>query len=410
MCLNRKRNNLTATAKAAKRDWICLCGIQAAYWSVCTMQTSFLVSYLTNNGYSSTFTANIVFMMSVVNLIAQPMWGYLADTKIGLKNVIICCMGVSVFAIALIPAAIACVPFLVILTAMYGFFTNPMQGLTDAITNITATRNKYVVYGFTRGCGSLAAAVSSLFFGKLVSITGLESLFLINATLCLVAMLLMIFFRSVAYKEEQESLKTIEVGEEKITICDSAKILLKNRKFMFLLISITLLNVPSRLASLYTPIQISKMGGGSTQLGLAMFLNCILMAPCMVLHSYLIRKRIRNNVPLLASALFTAIRIYSMGVAHSLDTFLAVQILQSFSYGLMQPATVQAVSEVTPLALRSTAITLATAVQVVFSTLIGNNLSSIIEEKMGFQFVCFGSAAIVFIGIAFYLPVCLNKD
>ncbi|MEF9974166.1 MAG: hypothetical protein RR893_09590, partial [Clostridia bacterium] len=83
------REPITGTKAQARRDWLALCGIQATFWSVCTMQSSFLVSFLTRNGYSDTLTANIVFFMSIVNLAAQPMWGFIADAKWSLKRVIL---------------------------------------------------------------------------------------------------------------------------------------------------------------------------------------------------------------------------------------------------------------------------------------------------------------------------------
>ena len=138
--------------RQARKDWLALCGIQAAFWSVVTMQTSFLVSFLTRNGYSDTLTATIVFLTSMVNLAAQPMWGYVADAKWDLKRVILCCLGMSIPALVLMPAAVISVAFTIVLNLMYGFFNQPLQGLTDAITNITATHNSFVTYGFTRGC------------------------------------------------------------------------------------------------------------------------------------------------------------------------------------------------------------------------------------------------------------------
>lgn len=396
---------VSGTAKEAKLDCLALCGIQAAYWSICTMQTSFLVSYLTNNGYSSTFAAVIVFMTAIVNLIAQPMWGYLADSKVGIKRVIVCCMCVSIPAIAFIPLAISNTFLIVFLTVLYGFFMNPMQGLTDALTNLAAVRNRYVVFGFTRGCGSLAAAFSSLLFGKFVSIAGIETVFYINAALCLLILILMLLFKGISYgksKLDQEE------SNQHITIKQASSVLLKNPHFILLMICITLLNIPSRMSYVYTPLMIYRFGGGSVELGMAIFLNCILVAPCMVFHSFLIRKKINNCIPLFLSGLFAALRIYCMGTVQSLTAFVAIQILQSFADGLMQPATVQAVSEISPLNFRSTAISIVTAVQVLFSTLIGNQLASAVNDTMGPFFACFCSAILALSGLLFYLPAFLK--
>ena len=77
------------------------------------------------------------------------------------------------------------------------------------------------------------------------------------------------------------------------------------------------------------------------------------------------------------------LRVIAMALCHSLRAVVSVQILQSFGYGLLQPAMVRAVSDVSPLKLRATAISLATAFQIVFSTLLGNNLGSACADVFG---------------------------
>ena len=93
--------------KRAIRDQFALCGMQATYWSVVTMQSSFLISFLKQNGYSTDLTALIVFLNAIANLIAQPLWGYLSDARLGIKRVILCCLGLSIPALALMPAAVS---------------------------------------------------------------------------------------------------------------------------------------------------------------------------------------------------------------------------------------------------------------------------------------------------------------
>ncbi|MEG1514957.1 MAG: MFS transporter [Clostridia bacterium] len=402
------REPITGTKAQARRDWLALCGIQATFWSVCTMQSSFLVSFLTRNGYSDTLTANIVFFMSIVNLAAQPMWGFIADAKWSLKRVILCCLGVSIPILILIPSAAASVVFTVVLNLMYGFFNQPLQGLTDAITSITATQNRYVVYGVTRGCGSLCAALSSLFIGKLLDVTGLDALFYINAGLCGIAFVLMLTFRGVSYG--RDCAQSARLARENITIPYAASVLIKNRKYVYLVLSTILLNTGNRLAHLYVPIMINKFGGTSAHLGTALFLNCILMAPCMVAHSWMIRRGITNHIPYIISGLFAAARIFTMGVTSTLSSFVTIQILQSFAYGLMQPATIQAISEVSPLKLRSTAISLAVAVQIVLSTFIGNNLGSRLVGLWGERTTFFCYAMLTVVGLIIYLPVLRHDD
>ena len=87
-----------------------------------------------------------------------------------------------------------------------------------------------------------------------------------------------------------------------------------------------------------------------------------------------------------------------------------MQILQSFGYGLLQPAMVRAVSEVSPLRLRATALSLATAFQIVFSTLLGNNLGSICAGLIGRNATFAAGALLSVLGIVLYIPVIRQGD
>ena len=389
--------------KRAIRDQIALCGMQATYWSVVTMQSSFLISFLKQNGYSTDLTALIVFLNAIANLIAQPLWGYLSDARLGIKRVILCCLGLSIPALALMPAAVSSITFTVVLNLLYSAFSQPLQGLTDAVTNLSSLRNKYVTYGITRGIGSLTAAVTSLFIGSLLNITGIESLFYINAGMLLLAFLMMLLFSGASYGIAGGT--EIPRRQESISIRYAANTLIRYWPYVLLVLSNTLINVSNRLAHLFVPILIDEMNGSNGDLGMALFLNCILMAPCMVVHGMMMRRGIKNHWPYIAAGVFMCLRVIAMALCHSLRAVVAVQILQSFGYGLLQPAMVRAVSDVSPLKLRATAISLATAFQIVFSTLLGNNLGSACADVFGRDVTFVGGALLSFLGILLYLPV-----
>ena len=395
--------------RKAIRDQVALCGMQATYWSVTTMQSSFLISFLKQNGYSTSITATIVFINAIANLIAQPIWGYLSDSKLGIKRVIMCCLGLSIPVLALMPTAVSSFFFTFLLNILYSAFSQPLQGLTDAITNISSLRNKYVTYGITRGIGSLAAAFSSLFVGQLLNITGVKSLFYINAGLLLLAFMVMFLFSGVSYGMPNGTAAS-KRKDPTITIRYAANALIRYKPYVLLVLSNTLINVSNRLAHLYVPIMVGEMNGTSADLGIALFLNCVLMAPCMVLHGWLMKKNITNHIPYIAAGVFMCVRATAMVFCSSLTSFLAVQILQSFGYGLLQPSTVRAVSDVSPLKLRATAISLATAFQIVFSTLLGSNLGSACADLIGRNATFMGSVILSFIGILLYIPVMKSNN
>lgn len=395
--------------RLAIRDQVALCGMQATYWSVLTMQSSFLIAYLKQNGYSTDLTALIVFINAISNLIAQPIWGYLADAKLGIKKVTMCCLGFSIPTLALMPAGVSSIFFTLVLNILYSAFSQPLQGLTDAITNISAARNKYVTYGITRGVGSLAAAISSLLVGNLLNVTGMASLFYINAGLLLAAFLMMTMFSGVSYGMPADA-PEFRRRARRVTVRDAVGTLIRCRPYVLLVLSNTLINTSNRLCHLFTPIMLGEMGGASGDLGMALFLNCILMAPCMVAHGWMMKRGIKNHLPYILAGVFMCLRAVLMVMCRSLTSFLAVQLLQSFGYGLLQPSMVRAVSEVSPFRLRATAISFATAFQIVFSTLLGSNLGSVCAEQFGRAGTFFGCAALSFLGILLYIPGMIRSE
>jgi PPP family 3-phenylpropionic acid transporter len=347
--------------------------------------------------------------MAVVNLIAQPLWGYLADARLGIKRVMIICMAGSIPVMIMIPPAVGSVFACFLLNILYSFFSNPLQGLTDSLTNITASKNRFVVYGFTRGCGSIAAAFTSLFVGSILDFAGIDKLFFIIAGLTAFGLLLMALFSGASYGVETgQQLGWNHKRPQRISIVVAASELFKNKKYILVVISAVLMNMGNRFALLYVPIMINNFTGTNYHLGFVLFLNCLLMAPCMILHSHLIKHKVSNRIPMLAGGAFAVARVLSLVFVNSLFTLVAVQILQSFAYGLMQPATVQAVGETSPLYLRSTAISLAMAVQIVFSTFLGSNLGSLMAGIIGLHRTLVLCAAITGLGVIVYL--CATSD
>ena len=125
----------------------------------------------------------------------------------------------------------------------------------------------------------------------------------------------------------------------------------------------------------------------------------------MVLHSHMIKRGVKNHVPLLIGAGFGIVRVLLMQLARSLQVLIPLQILQSFAYGFLQPSTVQAAGDSAEFEIRSTAISLAIAATTVFSTFIGQIGGSYLSGIIGIYPTFAVSAAGTFLGIVCYLPV-----
>jgi PPP family 3-phenylpropionic acid transporter len=386
--------------KKARRDWLLLCGLQSCYWITMTLHSSFLVFYLNQCGYETTVIASMTMAMTFVNLVTQPLWGYVADALIGMKRAILCCLLGSLLPLLLLPALVKYVWLTLLLNLFYGAVNYPLQGLTDSITNIAAEKNSFVVYGFTRGCGSISSAVGSLLIGYVLDYTDTKYLFLIEAAILGLASVLMGLYKDTAYGPEAE---TKTVGGRKATRSAVLE-LLRKPAYLGILFCITLMNVGNRTTLFFVPILIEEYGGDNVHLGWCLFLNCLFMMPCMMLHSRMLKRGIKNHVPLLLGASFHVVRAFLMYFARTLPVLVGLQLMQSFAYGFLQPSTVAAAGEASPLSVRATAISLAVAITTVFSTVIGQIGGSYLAGYIGVHNTFLVSAAITFLGILSYLP------
>lgn len=60
------------TQARAKLDSVFVSGVHAFYWAAYTVQTTFLITYLTLNNYTPSQVGLTVTVMSLFNLVAQP--------------------------------------------------------------------------------------------------------------------------------------------------------------------------------------------------------------------------------------------------------------------------------------------------------------------------------------------------
>lgn len=400
------KKGVIMTKFRAKADSVLISGVHASFWAAYTVQTTFLITYLALNGYSPSEIGLLTTIQSLFNLVAQPVWGYLSDSKFKLKTVMLICMVFSIPVTIMFPRVVHSYLLLVGANCLFAVFELPIMGLLDSITNMAAGKNKYVIYGVSRGCGSFFSAVACLFAGGLLDRLGIEYMFVLHAVLMLAAIALLCGFRGTSYSEGSEVSEHEKKKEERVTLGVAAKALLVNPKYMALLFSTILLNIGLRAGLIYTPIMIVDFGGTSVHNGYAMAVNTIGMAPCMLVYSYLIAKKIPNHKLYMAGCIFTIIRIFSLTWVSSLGGLIGVQIINSLSYGFLQPAMIASICAVVTKKLHTTAITFTTAVFSAASSLLGGYIAGFMVESWGMQTMFFAAALFAVAGTILYLPVC----
>lgn len=393
------------TKLRAKWDSILISGTHAGYWAGTTVFGTFLLTFLIENGYSESQIGLIVTLMSLFNLIAQPVWGYLADAKWNIKGVTLACMGLSIPTVLVLPLLLRSTLLLMIGCVIASCFENPVKGLLDSITNISEEKNPYIVYGIARGCGSFFSAITCLVIGNVLNRYGINWTFGIHGILVGTAFLFLLAFLGTAYPERKTQPKAAS-SKTQMNLKRAVKELSGNKQFLAVFASTILLNIGLKAGLTYTPVMIHNFGGNSSHNGYSMAVNTIGMLPMMLLYSWLFRKKkVKNGLIYLWACLFTVLRISSLAMVNTLWPLIFVQIINSLSYGFLQPAMIESIRQTTPIYLRSTAITFVTGVYLAIGSLAGDYLAGVMIEQVGIKPMFWICAALAALGTVVYLPV-----
>lgn len=394
----------------AKLDSVLLSTTHAGFWAGSTVFGTFLVTYLYANGYDASDVGLIMALMSICNVVAQPLWGYIADAKLKVRTVTLLCLAAAIPLVSMMPLFARTTASLIIGCCIIACFENPLKGLLDSLTNQAEGRNKYIVYGIARGCGSFFSAVASLLAGNLLAKWGIEWAFTIHGILLAIAILTLLAFSGIQCLEEGQ-LPPEPKQKESISMGSAIRALMGNRTYVFVFLSTILVNIGLKAALTFTPVMIADLGGTSAHTGTAMAVNTVGMLPCMIVYSWMFRKKgISNNTLYLLACVFTIIRIASMAMVTSLNAIIVVQIINSLSYGFLQPAMICAVSDCTPVQYRSTAITLVTSGQLAISGLLGDYVAGEMVELIGMQSMFWICVVLAVLGTIAYLPVIPRKN
>ena len=126
----------------------------------------FIVMFLTQHGYSESWIGLVMMLCALANMFSQPLIGYLTDTFIPNKQMLLVLAAVSIPIGFILPAGVS-IPvvaaFSIILLSVVEQIYGP---LFDVWTVRLNERHGGVDYGVTRGFGSIGYALAAMAAGK----------------------------------------------------------------------------------------------------------------------------------------------------------------------------------------------------------------------------------------------------
>lgn len=351
--------------------------VQSLYMVAVCSYFAFLVMYLSSEGYSETYIGFAMTAVSLMGILSPTLIGYVADVFIPVKTIVAFMMLLSIPIAFMLNFTVGIIPLAMVSIAALGITERSMMSMIDSWGMKIRNRKPYLNYGISRGIASMAYALAGLLLGSFYTIAGIDKLFWVHgvfALLCTVAALFLDDVPVVRHNRKNGSFFT-SVGD-----------LLKNRKYVILVICMVLHGFSIVAAQTFQPILITGMGGNSTHLGISIFLMAGSEAPIMFSStSFLRRYRVENL--LLVSFLFTVIKLLLMIFAPNLTLLIIFQLLQALSFGLYLPSVLFYIGLITPDEIQSTAITFALSMGFGISGIAGNIFGGIIADHYGVKTV-----------------------
>ena len=362
------------------------CLIQGAYcigWA--GIMQAYLIPLYHDYGYSALQISLLTAIANAVAIVAKPVYGFLCDRMRKTSAILAVAIVVGMVAGGLLAFSRG----FLLLTALsvlllYGT-TGALGYLIDAWSVRLQMAGVAVSFGETRACGSLCYAGFSVIFGSLLDRMGfgiLVPVYLGISLILLVAVLLV--------KEPKTA--GVMPNREKQSPLPAIRQLLKQPRYVALLVSVFLSFLASYSVAMYLPLRLQELGGGNTHYGIALFVSGAAEVIVLLLYRKL-SFRYSHRKLLLLSFVFMLIMVAAVSCAAKPWFAVLMMSTQGVYNGLYMAAVAYYVPELVGLSLSYTGSMIVASMLSVAAVLAG--------VYMGIMITWIGLQAAMITAIAF---------
>jgi len=335
--------------------------------------------YLSSIGFSGTQVGIITSMGTAMAVFAGMFWGKVyANVSHKRLALAIMFVGAAIMALVSLSAQVFII-YAIIYSCMY-FFQGPAHGLCDSLM-IDNRKN----FALIRSAGAVGYAVAVFFAGKYAETHGLDKIFIIYAVAFFIAAFVVMGEKEPPYYKTEN--KKISAAE-----------LLKNKKYIQLLICAFFIMGTNVGNSTYFGYLFREGGGSLSGIGLAFLLMAGSEAPFMFLIPA-VNKKISSEKLLLIAVALCVVRFGFYSAGPDWHMLLGTFFLQGITNGIILVELVKYCGKVVEPRLSSIAVSTYYA--------IGNNLSVIICSLIGGMMLDAFSAKGVYLFFAAWNAVAL---
>lgn len=347
------------------------------YYGSYALFSSYMVSYLAQRGMNATMCGVTTSLTLLVNVLIQPVAGYIIDTFLTIKRYLI----LSIAAVCLLCTMntvfagndLVCI-ILIILNAA---FVYPFIQLMDAWVNCCRELDDQLVYSRVRAGGSIGFATVSVAAGYYFSTFGYGGYFLLQA-LCLAAILPFLYGLP---DLPRGNLKSSDGERPRLGFFQSFAILLKSPQYSVCLLLFSLYWMSHRPIGSYLALITPDYGGGDRLFGNVCGIGATAEFIMLLVIARLYRRFTLRGM-LLGTSLLCTIRPMLM-LSCSVPLLYAGQVAQSISFAFFYSASTACFTAFSDPRIRGFSISVGLTTVNVVGTISANFIGGILFDRYG---------------------------
>jgi len=332
----------------------------------------FLPLLLRDRGLDPAAIGAVLALTAACGFAAGPLWGYLADVRLGRERTLAFCMTATIAAAVALIYAHGVVAIAIVGSALWAV-RSPVMPLADALALDRLGVERRDAYGTVRLWMSVTFAVGAIVWGIAVALVGIDLSVVVYAILTAVnASLVLLVFRG-RWPTPLRTAKGERGGVGSLVTAPAV---------ILFLVALFLMFAPYAGTYSFVAVRIAALGGGAAFVGLAAGLQAAAEVPSMIATSRY-AKRLRPALIFGAGAVFY-IAVYAIWAVVTVPAVLAVtRILAGFAFGLTSVGAVVIADELVPERLRATGQASSKAVTAGLAPVAGSLGGGLVYQSFG---------------------------
>ena len=308
------------------------CMHQSVYYFAIAGVGAFAVTYLLGRGFDTASIGVMLAASNILSCILQPAIGaYVDRTSVARLQTLIPASLTASFAML---GALELIPMPKLLEGLcyiFGYLTFSItMPLCNSLCAYYSRKGSHVNYGAGLGVGSVFFSFGSLAFGYVIAQLGATAMIVFVLLLLVVQLVLVMRYPRVQPEAPSGA------AQGRTDSLSMAAFLGRYKLFVLTMTGVAFLAACHAMSENFLIQIFTRIGGGSENVGVALFLACITAAPAQ-LYFERIQRRLSAVLLLRISGVFFMLKVILLIFAKTVPSVYTIFLLQTFTYGFLYP-------------------------------------------------------------------------